>query len=144
MNTDSQIETSFKNPFKSPIKTQWKNLKGLKWEFPLIPSFVQFIVYILTLVLFILLYPTIGIISQVKASLWDSILKSVTHFKNADNIVEKSSYVIAILLTSIIIIPFYLIELPFVIIGKLGAKTIITIVIISFIIWIVFTFKANT
>ncbi len=99
------------NPYLEPIKKFIGDLKETKWKFPFIPQFLHNLITILLLILLVILYFTVGLISQISNSFWDLIVglgQKVTF----SNPITSSFYALSISIYFILFLPFFIIQSP--------------------------------
>lgn len=103
------------NPYGAPLREFMNEIKNIKPEFPFIPNIIQFSILIFLIILNSVLYPTIGVISQIRDSIWNLIEYSKNKMDTPSVTSSESfSYLIAIFIYLIFISPFDIIEFPFI------------------------------
>jgi DNA-directed RNA polymerase subunit RPC12/RpoP len=109
------------NPYLRPIKGIVRQMKSVPFPFPYIPQVIQFAVLASVLVLFACLFITIGVISQVAGVFRGLILDTQKHLR-VGSPVERSAQAVSIGIFSLLFIPFWLVQLPFSLIGSLWSS----------------------
>lgn len=104
------------NPFRRPIRRLFANLSGIQWHFPFFPQLIESTVLLFVLVVTMGLYLTIGIASQV-AGIFQSLMLDARHEIKSGSLVEKSAYAVAGGIYVILWLPFWLVLLPFTLLG---------------------------
>lgn len=121
------------NPYSEPLKKFWNDLKITKWKFPYILQFVHAIITIFLLALLLILYLTIGIISQISNSFWDLII-GLSQKMSFSNPIESSFYALSATIYFLFFLPFFIIQYPIWLSGwlssKIGFKPFITLLLI--------------
>lgn len=107
------------NPFGSPISEYTEMLTNLHFKPPYFPYIIQLIVIIFVLILFVVFYLTIGIATQIWSLLWDAAKDSFQNVQQADNSIQSFSHGVASGIFTIIALPFGIIMLPAIIIGRI-------------------------
>lgn len=113
---DENLKPFRGNPFVSPIVKCYESLRNMTWGFPYLPQVIMVTVLALQIILFGFLLLTVGIASQISTMFRAQIEDSKQAMRTASN-VEKSAYVMAIGIYFALIIPFWLVQMPFFILG---------------------------
>ena len=121
------------NPYSEPLKKFWNDIKITKWKFPYILQLLHAIITILLLVVLLILYVTIGIISQISDSFWD-LISGLGQKMSFSNPIESSFYAFSATIYFILFLPFFIIQSPIWLSGwfssKIGFKPFITLLLI--------------
>jgi hypothetical protein len=121
------------NPYSRPISTICQQITSVPWTVPFFPQLIQFVVLALVLCIFALLYVTIGIVSQVDGVFRGLILDAQKQMREGSG-VERSAQAVCIGAYSLLLLPFWFIQLPFSFIGSLWSSsrlgTLVVIVLI--------------
>jgi gas vesicle protein len=121
------------NPFLSPIKNLLRLLNQIEWKFPFVAQLIEGVVLFLSLVITTILFLTIGIASQIETTL-RNLINNSTKDRSSDSHVEKSALAIAAGVYMIFWLPFWIILLPFNLLGwiwkKLGYYGLILVIVI--------------
>ena len=118
----SYTRTVFTNPFVDPIKHNIDNMHAIDFGLPWLPQIIQYIVLTSLIILFCVLYITVGIISQIEFSLTELIQLTKARIR-PDAAIENSAYVVSIGIFSLLKFPFWLFQLPFRLIGWAWGKS---------------------
>lgn len=133
LDKDSSYGKKGDNPFQSPIVSQMKLIGEINWEFPYLPSLIKLCVLLVSICVSSLLFITIGIIYQIEFNL--RLMIGEYDKKTPDDLVEKSGHFIVIGIFALFWIPFFLVLLPFYILGygwkTLGFKGFLLIALLS-------------
>jgi len=109
------------NPYLRPIKGIVRQLKSAPFPFPYVPQVIQFTVLVGVLILFAGLFITIGVVSQIAGVFRGLILDTQKHLR-VGSAVERSAQAVSIGIYSILFVPFWLIQMPFSLIGSLWSS----------------------
>ena len=109
------------NPYLRPIQNILRQMKAVPFPFPYLPQVIQLAVLIAVLLLFACLFITIGLVSQVAGVFRGLILDTQKHLREG-SAVERSAQAVSIGIYSLLFVPFWLIQLPFSIIGSLWSS----------------------
>jgi DNA-directed RNA polymerase subunit RPC12/RpoP len=109
------------NPYLRPIKGIVRQMKSVPFPFPYVPQVIQFTVLAGVLILFAGLFITIGVVSQVAGVFRGLILDTQKHLR-VGSAVERSAQAVSIGIYSILFVPFWLIQMPFSLIGSLWSS----------------------
>ena len=121
------------NPYSEPIKKFWNDLKITKWKFPFILQSVHAIITLFLLIVLLILYVTIGIISQISNSFWD-LISGLSQKMSFSNPIESSFYALSATIYFILFLPFFIIQSPIWVSGwfssRIGFKPFIALLLI--------------
>ena len=109
------------NPYLRPIKSIVRQMKAVPFPFPYVPQVVQLAVLTAVLGLFAMLFISIGVISQIAGVFRGMIVDTRKHLRQG-SAVERSAQAVSIGIYSILFVPFWLIQLPFSLIGSLWSS----------------------
>jgi DNA-directed RNA polymerase subunit RPC12/RpoP len=109
------------NPYLRPIKGIVRQMKSVPFPFPYVPQVIQFTVLAGVLILFAGLFITIGVVTQVAGVFRGLILDTQKHLR-VGSAVERSAQAVSIGIYSILFVPFWLIQMPFSLIGSLWSS----------------------
>ncbi|MBK8639093.1 MAG: hypothetical protein IPN92_12770 [Chromatiaceae bacterium] len=109
------------NPFLSSIKNLLRLLNQIEWKFPFVAQLIEVVVLFLSLAITTILFLTIGIASQIETTLRNLINNSIQD-RSSDGHVEKSAQAIAAGVYMIFWLPFWVILLPFNLLGWIWKK----------------------
>ena len=124
------------NPYSRPIETICRQITSVPWRFPFFAQVIQFLVLVLVLCIFALLYITIGIVSQIAGVFYGLILDAQRQMKEG-SAVERSAQAVCIGVYSLLLLPFWVIQLPFQFVGslwsssRLGTVVVVVLIIIG-------------
>ena len=119
--TERSAETN-ENPFANPIRKLWRKTLDIKWVFPWLPQIILFLVQVLILMVFCVLYSTIGIAFHCW-SIFASLLKNACEERRgSDDLIEKSAYALAAGIYLVLASPFFTIVFPFMALGWMWKK----------------------
>lgn len=104
------------NPFHRPIRRLLGNLTSIQWQIPYLPQLIEFVVLLFVIIVTIALYLTVGIASQI-ASIFQSHMLEARREIKSGSLVEKSAYAVAGGIFVILWLPFWLLLLPFTLLG---------------------------
>src|ERR1041385_9026661 len=106
------------NPYLRPIKNVVRQIKSVPFPFPYVPQIVQLTVLTSVLLLFAGLFVTIGLVSQIAGVFRGLILEAQKHLREG-SAVERSAQGVSIGIFSLLFVPFWLVQLPFSLVGSL-------------------------
>ncbi len=109
------------NPYLRPIKHVLRQMKAVPFPFPYVPQVVQLIVLTSMLLLFAGLFVTIGLVSQIAGVFRGLIVEAQKHLREG-SAVERSAQAVSIGIFSLLFVPFWLVQLPFSLIGSLWSS----------------------
>jgi len=109
------------NPYLRPIKNVVRQIKAVPFPFPYVPQIVQLTVLTSVLLLFAGLFVTIGLVSQIAGVFRGLILEAQKHLREG-SAVERSAQAVSIGIFSLLFVPFWLVQLPFSLIGSLWSS----------------------
>jgi hypothetical protein len=104
------------NPFYEPIKSIAAQVRGLSWTFPYIVEILVWVVSFIVILVLCALYITIGIISQL-SSTFGRLIKHTQRQLKDKSAMQKTGFIMAIGVYSVIWLPFWILQLPFYLIG---------------------------
>ena len=111
-----------KNPMATPIRKLWRSTLEIKWGFPWLPQAIQFLVQVLIVMVFCVLYCTIGIAFHCY-SIFVSLLKNACEERRgSDDLIGKSAYALASGIYLVLAAPFAAIVYPFMALGWIWKK----------------------
>lgn len=96
-------------------------MKAVPFPFPYIPQVIQLAVLTSMLLLFAGLFVTIGLLSQIAGVFRGLIVEAQTHLREGSP-VERSAQAVSIGIFSVLFVPFWLVQLPFSLIGSLWSS----------------------
>jgi hypothetical protein len=109
------------NPYLRPIKNVFRQMKAVPFPFPYLPQLIQLGVLASVLVLFAFLYITIGVVTQAAGVFRGLILEAQKHLREGST-VERSGTAISIGIYSLLFLPFWMIQLPFSLVGSIWSS----------------------
>ncbi len=109
------------NPYLRPINHVVRQMKAVPFPFPYVPQIVQLIVLTSVLLLFAGLFITIGLVSQIAGVLRGLIVDAQKHLREG-SAVERSAQAVSIGIFSLLFVPFWLVQVPFSLIGSLWSS----------------------
>ena len=122
------------NPYGEPLKKIFSDLKETEWKIPFILPFVHAVISITLIILLIILYATLGFVSQVSNSFW-RVVAGQGQKMSFSTPLSSFYYAISATVFFVIFFPFFIIQSPFWmsgwIVSKIGFRTFITIIIIT-------------
>lgn len=120
------------NPLKEPILKLLSDLKSTQWQFPYLLQTFHLIITAFLLFILLILYVTVGILSQIANSFWN-VLVGTGERMSFSNPISSLFYAISVVIYFIIFLPFFLLQSPFWISGwitsKIGFRPFIILVI---------------
>ena len=105
------------NPYLRPIKNIVRQMKAVPFPFPYLPQLIQLVVLTSVLALFAVLYITIGVVTQAAGVFRGLIIETQKHLREGST-VERSGTAISIGIYLLLFLPFWMIQLPFSLIGS--------------------------
>jgi hypothetical protein len=121
------------NPYAEPIKKFLHDLKVTKWKFPFILQIAHAVITIFLLILLVILYVSIGIVSQISNSFWD-LITGLGQKMSFSNPIESGFYALSASIYFILFLPFFIIQSPIWLSGwfssKIGFRPFIVILLI--------------
>lgn len=122
------------NPYLEPLKKFLHDLKVTRWTFPYLVQIMHSIITIFLLIILLILYVTIGIISQISNSFWD-LISGFSQKMSFSNPIESSFYALSATLYFILFLPFFIIQSPIWASGwfasKIGFRPFIIILVLA-------------
>lgn len=118
---DKRYTSPNNNPFAAPVIKIVHEIKSIEYEVPYIPNIIELILLIISLLILSTLYITVGIISQIECMLKNLINKSQANMNEADAI-ERSAYAVTAGVYTLFWVPFWIVLLPFNVLGWLWNK----------------------
>jgi hypothetical protein len=118
---NNESEVAPRNPFTKPIAALEREIAGVEWQFPYIAQLVQLGVILFVTVVCVVLYCTIGVITEVCDSI-QALIKDAQRQMHKASLMEKSAYGITIGIYSLIYVPAFLVLLPFLLVGWLWTR----------------------
>jgi hypothetical protein len=109
------------NPYSEPIRKFLHDLKVTKWKFPFILQIAHGVITIFLLILLLVLYITIGIVSQISNSFWD-LITGLGQKMSFSNPIESSFYAFSASIYFILFLPFFIIQSPIWLSGWFSSK----------------------
>lgn len=107
---------SSENPYLKPMGSHWRRLTGIRWQAPFLPQAVMALALMVVLFLLAILYLTIGIAAQICA-LCVELIADAQPALHAAGPVEKSAYLVAIVVYCLVFVPFWLVQTPVLLLG---------------------------
>lgn len=124
--------TVITNPYAEPLKKLLQDLKETKWKFPYLLQIVHGIFSLIFLLLLIVLYLTVGFVSQVSNSFWDVIV-GLGNRMSFSNPLSSLFYAISATVYFVFFLPFFILQTPFWVSGwlssKIGLKPLIVLIL---------------
>ena len=96
-------------------------MKGVPLPFPYLPQLLQLAVLTSVLALFGILFITIGVVTQAAGVFRGLILDTQKHLREGST-VERSAQAISIGVYSLLFLPFWMIQLPFSLVGSIWSS----------------------
>jgi len=109
------------NPYLRPIKHIVRQMQGVPLPFPYLPQLLQLAVLTSVLALFGILFITIGVVTQAAGVFRGLILDTQKHLRDGST-VERSAQAISIGVYSLLFLPFWMIQLPFSLVGSIWSS----------------------
>ena len=109
-------ERNKENPFASPIAAIWGKIRDIHWGVPFLPQIIQFLVQALVLVVFCILYCTIGIVFNCYSIFCTLLAGTRAEFKSSD-LIGKSAYAVMAGIYLVLAAPCWLLVVPFMLLG---------------------------
>ena len=108
------------NPFGKPFISSKQKLKEVRalMQAPWVPYILQFLILLIVLTLIGFFYLTVGVAAQFSGLLLDLIRQSREEIEPG-NLIESSGHVVAIGIYSICLVPLWLLQAPFLLLGWL-------------------------
>ena len=136
------------NPYYIPVGNIWRDLCSIKYKPPWLPFFVEAIVLIFLIILFAILYVTVGILSQIHQILMQKVEEIKVLIADSSSTVQKSAWTISLGIYYIIALPLWVIQWPFYYLGWAGHKSrpllILSLFIICVLSWCLYHEKSIT
>ena len=98
-------------------------MKGVPLPFPYLPQLIQLAVLASVLALFGVLFITIGVVMQAAGVFRGLILDTQKHLREGST-VERSAQAINIGIYSLLFLPFWMIQLPFSLVGSIWSSLV--------------------
>src|SRR5437667_8985 len=137
------------NPYLRPIKNIVRQMKGVPLPFPYLPQLIQLAVLTSVLALFGVLFITIGVVTQAAGVFRGLILDTQKHLREVST-VERSARAISIRIYSLLFLPFWMIRLPFSLVGSIWSSrrlsallTVALLLSIAYVIWLTKRWKRS-
>ncbi len=134
------------NPYKDPIIKFIGDIRVIDWKFPFLVQLAHALITIFILLIVLVLYLTVGIISQVSETFWDLIVGMGERISFSHPI-ESTAYVIATIIYFLLFLPFFILQLPIWFSGwmasKIGFKPFITLLLIAVTTGILYYYNPN-
>ena len=116
------VHKANENPLADPIRNMWRKTVDIDWGFPWLPQIIQFLVQVLILLVFCVLYCTIGIAFHCY-SIFASLLKNACEERRgSEDLIGKSAYALASGIYLVLAAPFAAIVYPFMMLGWMWKK----------------------
>ena len=96
-------------------------MKGVPLPFPYLPQLLQLAVLTSVLALFGILFITIGVVTQAAGVFRGLILETQKHLREGST-VERSAQAISIGIYSLLLLPFWMIQFPFSLLGSIWSS----------------------
>ncbi len=109
------------NSFYGPLAKFESNLRSIKWRFPCLPALVNALTRTLIAFILCLVYLTVGIAAQMGTSFQRLMEEAREQMKSVSAMV-RSGYAVAIGIYFVIVVPLWLIQLPFQLIGMIWGR----------------------
>jgi hypothetical protein len=109
------------NPYLRPFKNIVRQMKGVPLPFPYLPQLIQLAVLTSILALFGVLFITIGMVTQAAGVFRGLIIDTQKHLREGST-VERSAQAISIGIYSLLFLPFWMIQLPFSLVGSIWSS----------------------
>jgi len=104
------------NPFRRPVGRLLGNLTSIEWHVPFFPQLIEAVVLLFVALVTMGLYLTVGIASQV-AGIFQSLMLDARNEIKTGGLVEKSAYAVAGGIYLMLWFPFWMLLLPFALLG---------------------------
>lgn len=109
------------NPYSEILKSLVSDYKTIKWKFPYILQTIHSVITFILLTILLLLYGTVGFISQISNTFWDYLV-SIGKKMSYSSPIQTVFYALSATIYFILFLPFFLIQIPFWFSGWLTAK----------------------
>ena len=109
------------NPYADTLKKFFAEFRNIKWKFPFILQIIHSIINIILLLILVVLYTTIGFISQISNTFWD-YLTGLGQKMSFSTPIQSLLYALSATVYFLLFLPFYLFQLPFWFSGWLTSK----------------------
>jgi hypothetical protein len=127
------------NPYSSPAKNAWNDLRSIKYVTPWIPFVVEAVVLVVLLIVFSLLYITVGIVSQIHQILMAKAEEVKGFLPEAISNVQKSAWTISLGIYYVLAAPFWVFQFPFHYLGWAGHRSrfllVVSLALGAFLLW---------
>ncbi|MDX1699956.1 MAG: hypothetical protein R3250_05015 [Melioribacteraceae bacterium] len=132
------------NPYSEPLQKIITDLKATKWKLPFILPIVHAAISIFLIFVLLILYITLGFVSQVSNSFW-RVVAGQGQKMSFSAPLSSFYYAISATVFFIIFLPFFVIQSPFWMSGwlasKIGFKLFITLIILTISVAALFYFQ---
>lgn len=110
-----------KNPYAEPILKFLQELKETKWRFPFLLQSLNAVISLFLLIILIVLYLTVGLISQISNSFWD-VIDDLGDKMSFSNPFPSLFYAISATIYFLLFLPFFIIQSPIWLSGWITSK----------------------
>ncbi|MCP4964925.1 MAG: hypothetical protein GY926_06790 [bacterium] len=109
-----------RNPLGPAVRTMLDSMLEVKYESPYVQAVIQVAVFAIVLAVLALSYVTFGVASVGFQTLVRMIADTLANIRHSPDIFASSGYVVAAGVLLIVAIPFFLLQLPVMVLGFLG------------------------
>jgi len=117
----TEVNFLLDNPYYRPIAKFLGSFRAVNWGFPFIPGLVNGVVLVLIIAILCVLYASVGIASQISTSFVGLIADARCQLREGSS-VEKSAYTVAIGIYFVLLLPFWMVQFPFQVLGSLWER----------------------
>ena len=120
------------NPYADTLKKFFADFRNIKWKFPFLLELVHAIINLVLLVVLIILYTTVGFISQISNTFWD-YLTGLGQKMSFSIPIQSLFYALSATVYFLLFLPFFIFQFPFWLSGwvtsKIGFKLFLILLI---------------
>ena len=109
------------NPYTRPISTILRQMRAVPIGFPYFPQLIQIVVLSVVVAILAVLFVTVGLAAQV-CGVFEGLILDAHKQMREGSAVEKSAQAISIGLYLLFILPFWIVQFPFSLIGSLWSN----------------------
>lgn len=135
-NINDVIQTG--NAYFGPIKHIAAQLGEIEWRFPFLAQALVFVTSCLVLLILVILYSTVGLISQI-TSIFSYLIQQARHDMRDKPTIEQTGFLVAIGIYFLLWAPLWIVQLPLFLIGWiwqwLGYFSLAVLIVVGVLVW---------
>lgn len=135
-NINDVIQTG--NPYFGPIRHISAQLGEIEWRFPFLAQALVFVTACLVLFILVILYSTVGLISQI-TSIFSYLIQQARHDMQGKPTIEQTGFLVAIGIYFLLWAPLWIVQLPLFIVGWLwqwlGYFSLVVLIVGGVLVW---------